>query len=127
MFADRYGRRRSLIIYLIAAAVLVPWLAAARRPAMILVAACLVAFFGTGFFTGSSIVGSELFPTAIRATALGASYNLARVLSAFAPLIIGTVGQARGLSGAFLLCGLAFGLAAASALLLPETRGTEIT
>jgi MFS family permease len=126
VFADRYGRKRSLIIYLIAAGVLVPWLATARRPGMILVAACLVAFFGTGFFTGSSIVGSELFPTAIRATALGASYNVARGLSALAPLIIGTVGQTHGLSGAFLLCGLAFGLAAASAALLPETHGTEI-
>jgi MFS family permease len=126
VFADRYGRKRSLVGYLVAAAVLVPWLATARRPLMILAAACLVAFFGTGFFTGSGIVGSELFPTAIRATALGASYNVARGISALAPLIIGRVGETHGLSGAFLLCGLAFGLAALSAVLLPETRGTEI-
>ncbi len=126
VLADRYGRKRSLVIYLVAAALLVPWLALARRPIMILVAACLVAFFGTGFFTGSGIVGSELFPTAIRATALGASYNVARGLSALAPLVIGTVGQTHGLSGAFLLCGIAFALAAGSAALLPETQGTEI-
>ncbi len=127
VFADRYGRRRMLVIYLLAAALLVPWLAMARRPAMILVAACLVAFFGTGFFTGSGIVGSELFPTAIRATALGASYNVARGLSAFAPLLIGAIGQRHGLAGAFLICGVAFALAALSSALLPETRGTEIT
>jgi MFS family permease len=127
IFADRYGRRRMLVIYLLAAALLVPWLALARQPAMILVAACLVAFFGTGFFTGSSIVGSELFPTAIRATALGASYNVARGLSAFAPLLIGTIGQRHGLAGAFLICGVAFAFAAFSSALLPETRGTEIT
>jgi MFS family permease len=127
VFADRFGRKRPLIAYLVAAALLVVWLAAARRPAMILIAACLVAFFGTGFFTGSGIVGSELFPTAIRATALGASYNVARGLSALAPLIIGRVGQTRGLAGAFLLCGVAFALAAASAAWLPETSGTEIT
>lgn len=127
VFADRYGRKRSLVIYLAAAAVLVPWLAAARQPSMILLAACLVAFFGTGFFTGSGIVGSELFPTAIRATALGASYNVARGLSALAPVVIGTVGEAHGLAGAFLLCGIAFAVAAAAAALLPETRGSEIT
>ncbi len=126
VLADRYGRKRSLVVYLVAAALLVPWLAMARRPGMILVAACLVAFFGTGFFTGSGIVGSELFPTSIRATALGASYNVARGLSAFAPFLIGAIGQAHGLAGAFLLCGLAFALAALSAAFLPETRGTVI-
>jgi MFS family permease len=125
--ADRWGRRRSLVAYLALAAALVPALAAARRPAMILTASSLVAFFGTGFFTGSGIVGSELFPTAIRATALGASYNVARGLSALAPLVIGGAGQRYGLAAAFLLCGVAFALAAASAALLPETRGTEIT
>ncbi|HEV2387820.1 MAG TPA: MFS transporter [Candidatus Acidoferrales bacterium] len=127
VFADRFGRKRPLIGYLIAAALLVVWLAAARRPATILVSACLVAFFGTGFFTGSGIVGSELFPTAIRATALGASYNVARGLSALAPLVIGRVGESHGLAGAFLLCGIAFALAAVSAAWLPETSGTQIT
>jgi MFS family permease len=127
VLADRYGRKPMLVGYLGLAAALVPWFAAARRPAIILVAASLVAFFGTGFFTGSGIVGSELFPTAIRATALGATYNVARGLSALAPLAIGCIGQTRGLAWAFAFCGVAFGLAAASALALPETRGVEIT
>ncbi len=127
VFADRWGRKRLLVAYLLLAAALVPALAAARRPAMILVSACLVAFFGTGFFTGSGIIGSELFPTAIRATALGASYNIASGLSALAPLVIGGAGQRWGLAAAFLLCGIAFALAGASAAVLPETRGTEIT
>jgi len=127
ILADRYGRKPMLVAYLALAAVLVPWFAAARRPSIILLAASLVAFFGTGFFTGSGIVGSELFPTAIRATALGATYNVARGLSALAPLAIGSLGQTRGLAGAFALCGIAFALAAASALALPETRGVEIT
>ncbi len=127
ILADRYGRRPMLVSYLALAAVLVPWFAAARRPANIFVAASLVAFFGTGFFTGSGIVGSELFPTAIRATALGATYNVARGLSALAPLAIGSIGQTRGLAWAFALCGVAFALASASALALPETRGVEIT
>ncbi|HZT72092.1 MAG TPA: MFS transporter [Terriglobales bacterium] len=126
VLADRFGRRRMLVAYLAAAALLVPWFALARRPGMILLAASLVAFFGTGFFTGSGIVGSELFPTSIRATALGISYNVARGLSALAPLVIGAIGAARGLSWAFLSCAIAFAFAALAALLLPETRGLEL-
>ena len=126
VFADALGRKRTIVAYLVAAAALVPWFASARAPGAILLAASLVAFFGTGFFTGSGIMGSELFPTPIRATALGVSYNVARGLSAFAPLLIGSIGESKGLAWAFGLCGIAFALAAASALLVPETRGMEL-
>lgn len=126
VFADRYGRKRSIIIYLILAAICVPIFAAARTPTAILIAASFTAFFGTGFFTGSGILGSEVFPTAIRATALGISYNVARGLSALAPLIIGSVGQTHGLSYAFALCAISFALAAASAFFVPETRGLDL-
>jgi MFS family permease len=127
IFADRYGRKRTIITYLVMAAVFVPVFASARRPGAILIAACFTAFFGTGFFTGSGILGSEMFPTAIRATALGVSYNMARGLSALAPLIIGSVGQTHGLSSAFALCGISFALAAMSAFCVPETRGIDLT
>jgi MFS family permease len=127
VFADWQGRKRTLIFYLLAAAVFVPVFAAARHPVSILIAASLAAFFGTGFFTGSGIIGSELFPTPIRATALGMSYNLARGLSALAPLLIGRLSQAQGLSWSFAVCGFAFLLAAVSAFWIPETRGIELT
>jgi MFS family permease len=126
VFADRLGRKRSIVFYLAAAALLVPFFAAARQPAAILVAGCLTAFFGTGFFAGSGILGSELFPTPIRAAALGLSYNLARGISALAPWVVGTLGETRGLSWAFLACGVAYGAAALSALWVPETRGLEL-
>jgi MFS family permease len=126
VFADKYGRKRTLIIYLILAALCVPAFAAARRPGMILLTASITAFFGTGFFTGSGILGSELFPTPIRATALGVSYNAARGISAFAPFAIGAIGEAHGLSWAFLTCALAFAAAAVSASWIPETRGLEL-
>jgi MFS family permease len=126
VFADRLGRKRSIIFYLAAAALLVPFFAAARQPMAIVVAGCLTAFFGTGFFAGSGILGSELFPTPIRAAALGLSYNLARGISALAPWVVGRLGETRGLSWAFLACGVAYGAAALSALWVPETRGREL-
>jgi dipeptide/tripeptide permease len=97
-----------------------------RQPGLILLTASVSAFFGTGFFVGSGVLGSELFPTAIRATALGVSYNVARGLSAFAPLMIGAIGEHHGLSWGFAACAVAFACAAWSALFVPETHGTEL-
>jgi MFS family permease len=122
VFADRFGRKRTLIVYLALAACSVPAFAMARRPAFILLTALITAFFGTGFFTGSGILGTELFPTPIRATALGVSYNTARGISALAPLLIGSIGERHGLPWGFAACGIAFAAAAVSAAWIPETH-----
>ena len=124
--ADRFGRRPTFVVYLLAAACAVPLLAAARQPVLILLFATIAAFFGTGFFTGCAIIGSELFPTQARATALGISYNVARGLSAFAPLTIGALSEQHGLSWAFGASGIAFAAAALLGLLLPETQGAVL-
>jgi MFS family permease len=124
LIADRFGRRRTMVVYLAAAAAAVPLLAAARQPAFILIFACIAAFFGTGFFTGSGLIGAEIFPTEIRATALGISYNVARGLSALAPATVGALSDRHGLAWAFSASAFAFGGAALIALFLPETLGT---
>ena len=127
VIADKLGRKPAIIVYLALAALSVPAFAAARSPGMILLTASTTAFFGTGFFTGSGVLGSELFPTPIRATALGVSYNVGRGISASAPFIIGAVGEAHGLGWGFAICGAAFGCAMISAFFLPETAGAELT
>lgn len=124
--ADRLGRRPAFILYTVAAAVLVPVYAAARAPAALLILGAVVAFFGTGFFSGSGIIGSELFPTHVRARALGFTYNGARALSSIAPFTIGRVGQQHGLDSAFYICGLAFLCSALVAFFIPETRGLDL-
>jgi MFS family permease len=124
--ADILGRRKSFMLYLFAAALLVPFYASARSQAALLVLGTAVAFFGTGFFSGSGLIGSEIFPTRLRARALGFTYNGARALSCVAPWVIGWVGQTKGLSGAFYLCGTAFLLASIMATQLPETKGTRL-
>jgi MFS family permease len=125
-FADWLGRKRAFTIYLGAAGLLVPLYAKARAPWAIMVTGTLVAFFGTGFFSGSGIIASELFPTVLRARALGITYNGARMLSASAPFVIGTIGQKHGLNAAFYLCALAFLLAGVSVIPLPETKGKDL-
>ena len=124
--ADRIGRRNSFLVYSLIAACLIPLYAAARSQGVLLVLGTLVAFFGTGIFSGSGIMGSEIFPTAVRARALGFTYNGARTMSSLAPLVIGRVGQAKGLSWAFYLCAAGYLLAALMTTQLPETRGKTL-
>ena len=124
--ADRLGRRNGFILYTLIAALLVPLYARARSEWVLLFLGALVAFFGTGFFSGSGIIGSEIFPTRLRARALGFTYNGARTLSALAPFVIGRVGQAKGLGWAFYLCAGSFLLATLFAWQLPETRGKQL-
>lgn len=124
--ADHLGRRRAFLFYTLVAAVLIPFYAAARSQGVLLVLGTVVAFFGTGIFSGSGIMGSEIFPTAVRARALGFTYNGARTLSSIAPLVIGRVGQTKGLSWAFYLCAAGYLLAAVMTTQLPETKGKKL-
>src|SRR5260370_12108605 len=98
----------------------------ACSPGVVLVLGTVVAFFGTGMFSGSGIIASEIFPTRLRARALGFTYNGARTLSSVAPYVIGRVSQTRGLSWTFYLCGVGFALACFTATQLPETRGKRL-
>jgi MFS family permease len=124
--ADFLGRRKAFVLYTLIAACLVPVYAVARHPWALLVAGTVLAFFGTGYFSGSGLIGSEIFPTSVRARALGFTYNGARAMSSVAPFVIGRVGQTRGLSWAFWLCAGSFLLAAVCATQLPETKGKEL-
>jgi len=125
-FADRLGRRGAVMLFTFLAAVFVPLVALAHNVAALTLLGIPVAFFGTGFFSGSGLIGSEIFPTTVRARALGLTYNGARMLSAAAPFTIGRVADRHGLNWAFLLCAGSFLLASASAGLLPETKGKSL-
>ena len=70
---------------------------------------------------------SELFPTYLRNTAVGAVFNAARGVQFLTPIIIEKVSHRWGLSGGI---SLAAGFSALGALwvwTLPETRGRRIT
>jgi MFS family permease len=126
VFADRFGRRRSYAAYLFFAALLVPVYGMTTSPSALLMLGPLVAFFGTGYFSGFGTIASELFPTEIRATAMGISYNIGRGFSAAAPFIVGALAGTYGLGPAFILQAGAFMLAAILALFLPETKDREL-
>jgi MFS family permease len=124
--SDSLGRRPTYIAYLVLAALLV-WLYGTTRDPMVLLAlGPFLAFFGTGYFSGFGAVASEIFPTAIRATALGVTYNSGRLLSAVAPFVVGSMAQRRGFEPAFMLTSFAFLIAALLWIGIPETRGRKL-
>jgi len=122
ILSDAWGRKKTYVGYLLLAAALVPLYAHAESATALLVLGPLVAFFGTGHFTGFGIITAELFPTSFRASAMGLTYNFGRALSAAAPWVLGAMAAHRSLSSAFWISGLAFLVAGMLALGVPETR-----
>jgi MFS family permease len=124
--SDSLGRRPTYIGYLVLAALLVWVYATVRNPVVLLLLGPFVAFFGTGYFSGFGAVASEVFPTSIRATALGVTYNSGRLLSAVAPFVVGSMAQRRGFEPAFMLTSFAFLAAALLWIGIPETKGRKM-
>ena len=125
--SDRFGRRRTYVTYLLTAAVLVPLYGATRAPLALLLLGPFVAFFGTGYFSGFGAVTAEIFPTAVRATAQGLTYNAGRGLSALAPFTVGALAAHYGLGGAFSITSGAFVVAAILWIWIPETKGRSLS
>jgi MFS family permease len=121
--ADTLGRRRAYLMYLLTAAALVPVYGGTRDARTLLLLGPFLAFFGTGYFSGFGAITAELFPTRIRVTAQGLTYNIGRVASAIAPFAVGKLAATHGLGSAFNLTAAAFLLAAVLAAFLPETKG----
>jgi MFS family permease len=124
--SDSFGRKRTYIVYLLTAAVLIFTYGLARTPWVLLILGPFVAFFGTGYFTGFGAVTAEIYPTAIRATAQGFTYNMGRIASAVAPFLVGRVAETRGFGFALGMASIAFLLAAVMWIWIPETRGREL-
>ncbi|HEX9564038.1 MAG TPA: MFS transporter [Gemmatimonadaceae bacterium] len=112
--AGKLGRRRTFVAYLVTAAVLVPLYGQmARSPGILMALGPLLGFVGYGYFSLFGSFLSELFPTDVRATGQGLTYNLGRGLGALAPYTIGYVamlpnvgiGSALALTSAFFLAG----------------------
>lgn len=124
---DAVGRKRVYVAYLVMASLLLPLYGSMTVPVVLLLLGPLVAFFGTGFFSGFGAVTAEVYPTAIRATAQGFTYNLGRIASAAAPFTIGKLATTHGFNVAFAVGGAVYLLGAITWAWIPETRGRELS
>ena len=124
--SDRVGRKRAYVAYLLTAAVLMLSYAVTQQPVALLLLGPVVAFFATGYFTGFGAVTAEIYPTEIRATAQGFTYNIGRIGSALAPWAVGRLAETNGFGSAFSLSAVAFLAAAVLWVWIPETRGRDL-
>ncbi|WP_162539202.1 MFS transporter [Granulicella sp. WH15] len=125
VLADRFGRKRIYILYLVLAACMVPVYVLAPGATALLLLGPVIGFWGSGYFSGFGVIASEAFPTALRGRALGFSYNLGRIVSAAAPYTIGRLSESRGIGPALLLTSAGFILAALTASALKEKHRIE--
>ncbi|MBI4909777.1 MAG: MFS transporter [Acidobacteria bacterium] len=132
LMADRYGRRPAFLIYVLAAAALTPvyglipgW-AGDSAERWLLILGPFIGFFGTGFFSLFGAMLAELYPTAVRGTGQGFTYNTGRAVSAFAPYLIGAAADRMGLGPALAANAGFFLLGAVLIFALPETRSSKL-
>jgi MFS family permease len=127
--ADRIGRRRTFVLFMLCAAAIVPvYGQMARNPLVLLLLSPLLGYFGHGYFSMFGSLVAELFPTAVRATGQGTSYNAGRMAGAIAPFTIGAaatlpgigIGLALGITSAFFLA------AALLVFTLPDLSGQSL-
>ena len=93
---------------------------------LLLILGPVTSFFATGYFSGFGAVTAELYPTAIRATAQGFTYNIGRVASAAAPWLVGGFAKTHGYPAALSIAATSFLLAAVFWIFIPETKGRKI-
>ncbi len=126
-FADRFGRRPVFFVFLVFAAILViVYGQLARHEIILLLLGPFIGFFGHGYFSVFGAMLSELFPTHIRGTAQGLTYNLGRAFSALAPFTVGALADIYGIGSALAVTAFFFLLGAGFIYLLPETKGQSL-
>ena len=128
--ADRWGRRPSFTLFSVLKAVgllmvTVGWTVAGGYTWVIFGFMLLVGF-GEGNWGGVGPMLNEVFPTKVRASALGIIYNFSRGTQFLAPIAIAWVAS-RSTFGAGIALAVPFALLAGLAVwLLPETRGLRL-
>jgi MFS family permease len=123
---DTFGRKVTYVVYVTVAAVLILAYSSTRNPLVLLALGPFVAFFGTGYFSGFGAITAEIYPTRIRATAQGFTYNIGRVASAVAPFTVGSLAATQGFRIALSVTAVAFVLAAVAWIWIPETKGRQL-
>jgi MFS family permease len=124
--SDAFGRRKSFVTYILVAAVLILVYSGIQSVAWLLIVGPLVAFFGTGLFSGFGAITAEIYPTAVRAIAQGFTLNMGRLGSAVAPFMVGSLAETHGFATAFALLSGALVLGSLTWIWLPETRGRSL-
>ncbi|ODG92594.1 MFS transporter [Gottfriedia luciferensis] len=106
--ADRFGRRTMFIIGGVSTAIVLPVVYLYHSPTNIIVLLTILGFFYGMPYAVNATYMSESFPTSIRGTAVGGSYNIGRVGSAIAPYVIGIIAESQSIGFGLATLGIAY-------------------
>src|SRR5208337_2161410 len=126
--ADALGRKRTLIIYAVCSFVTV-W-AYTYLPisnSVMLVLGFPLGFFASGAFSPIGAFFTELFPSRVRGSGQGFSYNVGRAIGALFPTLVGYLSKTMALGHAIAIFAVgAYLIMIVAVTTLPETRGKEL-
>lgn len=127
--ADRLGRRRTLTLFaLMSFATVCLYMGLPLSDRQIMLMGFPLGFFASGVFSPVGAFFSELFPTRMRGSGQGFSYNLGRGAGALFPALVGFLSAKVALQYAIaIFAGGAYVVMIAATLLLPETSGRELS
>jgi len=125
---DRLGRKPTLLLFAVCSLCTVvgyTWLSIGDR--LMLFLGFPLGFFASGSFGPMGAFFTELFPTRVRGSGQGFSYNVGRGIGALFPTLVGVLGARMGLGQAIAaFAAIAYFTMACATLALPETRGREL-
>lgn len=130
ILTDRLGRKRNMQLFSVLSVIFM--VAYTQVPAgantIVLVLGFPLGFCTSAIFSTFGSFLSELYPTALRGTGQGFTYNFGRAVGAAFPTVVGFLAATQlGMAGALLFGALGYAIAVIALFGLPETRGKELT
>jgi len=126
--ADRLGRKQTLVLYAICSFLaVVAYTYLPISNSLMLVLGFPLGFFASGVFSPIGPFFTELFPSRVRGSGQGFSYNVGRGIGALFPTLVGYLSARMGLGHAIsTFAVIAYLTMVLATLLLPETRGRDL-
>ena len=123
--ADRIGRRNLFLTFSLGAiAVVLLYTQLPLTNEILWLLGFPLGFFASGYFSGVGAFLTELFPTRLRGSGQGFSYNFGRGIGALFPFLVGWLSTSTSLANAIAIFAVAaYCLFFIASFALPETRG----
>jgi MFS family permease len=125
---DRLGRKRTLVLFAVCSLLaIVGYTYLPISNSVMLALGFPLGFFASGAFSPMGAFFTELFPSRVRGSGQGFSYNVGRGIGALFPTLVGILSARMELGHAIsMFAVVAYVTMVIATLLLPETRGREL-